>query len=136
MATLPPRVPVSAFAPPRRRRSILEKSPSLTSLKGNSFNGSDFWIPQGPPGPSISISHLREAINSLDSKMASLMSQRVELESHLERAVRSQSPVLRLPSEILSSIFIIGVLELGEENSVMISTLMLVWYVTNLFFDS
>jgi hypothetical protein len=61
--------------------------------------------------------------------MASLMSQRHELESHLEQAVRLQSPVLRLPSELLSSIFIMGVLGIGDENPVMVPTLMLVWYV-------
>jgi hypothetical protein len=59
--------------------------------------------------------------------MASLMSQRHELESHLEQAVRLQSPVLRLPSELLSSIFVMGVLGIGDENPVMVSTLMLVW---------
>ena len=59
--------------------------------------------------------------------MATLMSKRHELESHLERAVRIQSPVLRLPSELLSSIFVIGVLGIGDEDPVMISTLMLVW---------
>jgi hypothetical protein len=80
--------------------------------------------------PSISITHLREAIRSLDSKMASLMSQRHELESHLEQAVRLQSPVLRLPCELLSSIFIMGVLGIGDENPVMVPTLMLVWYVS------
>lgn len=79
--------------------------------------------------PSTSITHLREAIRSLDSKMASLMSQRRELELHLEQAVRLQSPVLRLPSELLSSIFVMGVLGIGDENPVMVSTLMLVWYI-------
>jgi hypothetical protein len=70
--------------------------------------------------------------------MASLMSQRRDLESRLEQAVRLQSPVLRLPSELLSSIFIIGVMgDMEEDNSestdegkvtVLSSTLMLVWY--------
>jgi hypothetical protein len=58
--------------------------------------------------------------------MASLMSQREELESHLEQAVRLQSPVLRLPSELLSSIFVIGVSSADDEDPVMVSTLMLV----------
>jgi hypothetical protein len=66
------------------------------------------------------------------------MSQRRDLESRLEQAVRLQSPVLRLPSELLSSIFIIGVMgDMEEDNSestdegkvtVLSSTLMLVWY--------
>jgi len=76
--------------------------------------------------PNISITHLREAIRSLDCKMASLISQRHELESHLEQAVRLQSPVLRIPSELLSSIFVMGVLWIADENPVMVSTLMLV----------
>ena len=59
--------------------------------------------------------------------MAFLMSQRHALESHLEQAVRLQSPVLRLPSELLSSIFIMGVLGIEDENPVMVPTLMLVW---------
>ncbi|KAF7977710.1 hypothetical protein HWV62_2980 [Athelia sp. TMB] len=74
------------------------------------------------PKPSIPL--LREALSSLDSKMASLMSQREQLESHLARAVRLQSPVQRLPREILSSIFVIGVSE--AEDPLMVSTLMLV----------
>jgi hypothetical protein len=70
--------------------------------------------------------------------MACLMSQRLILESRLETAVRLQSPVLRLPSELLSLIFIIGVLgDLEEEsyesaddgNAIMLPTLMLVWQV-------
>ncbi|KAG5352093.1 hypothetical protein E4T56_gene12833 [Termitomyces sp. T112] len=76
--------------------------------------------------PTISIPLLREAIDTLDSRMATLMSQRHELETHLERAVRLQSPVLRLPSELLSSIFVMGVFGIGDEDPVMVSTLMLV----------
>ncbi|KAF4590295.1 hypothetical protein EYR38_009593 [Pleurotus pulmonarius] len=79
-----------------------------------------------PRSANASIPRLREAILTLDSKMAQLMNQRHELESHLERAVRLQSPVLRLPSELLSSIFIKGVLGMGDENPIMVSTLMLV----------
>lgn len=41
------------------------------------------------------IPHLREALDSLDSQMASLMSEKKKLESRLEQAVRLQSPVLR-----------------------------------------
>ncbi|KAJ8520711.1 hypothetical protein ONZ45_g2507 [Pleurotus djamor] len=58
--------------------------------------------------------------------MAQLLTERQELETRLERAVRLQSPVLRLPSELLSSIFIKGVLGMGDENPIMVSTLMLV----------
>ncbi|KAG6868982.1 hypothetical protein C0993_006504 [Termitomyces sp. T159_Od127] len=79
-----------------------------------------------PIVPTISIPLLREAIDTLDTRMATLMNRRHELETHLERAVRLQSPVLRLPSELLSSIFVMGVLEIGDEDPVMVSTLMLV----------
>ena len=74
-----------------------------------------------------SIPDLREAINSLDSRMASLMHERHALETHLERAVRLQAPVHRIPSELLSHIFIIGVLDATDDNPVMVPTLMLVW---------
>ncbi|KAK7048431.1 F-box domain-containing protein [Favolaschia claudopus] len=63
------------------------------------------------------IPRLREAIHFLDCKMASLMNQRRDLESRLEQAVRLQSPVLRLPSELLSSIFIAGVLGDTDEDN-------------------
>ncbi|THV00843.1 hypothetical protein K435DRAFT_818198 [Dendrothele bispora CBS 962.96] len=74
----------------------------------------------------VSIPRLREAIHSLDCKMASLMSQRHDLEYRLEQAVRLQSPVHRLPSELLATIFITGVLEMGDDNPIMVPTLMLV----------
>ncbi|KAJ7819401.1 hypothetical protein B0H14DRAFT_3089406 [Mycena olivaceomarginata] len=72
--------------------------------------------PRALPG-NLLIPRLREAIHSLDSKMATLAHQRRDLESRLEQAVRLQSPVLRLPSELLSSIFIIGVVGDAEEDS-------------------
>ena len=75
--------------------------------------------------PTNSIPHLREALSSLDSQMATLMSEKRKLESHLEQAVRLQSPVLRLPRELLGSIFITGVL-LDEDDRLLVSTLMLV----------
>ncbi|KAG8214589.1 hypothetical protein J3R82DRAFT_9658 [Butyriboletus roseoflavus] len=74
----------------------------------------------------VSISHLREALNSLDTQMASLLNQRQELESHLEQAVRSQSPIYRVPEEILSSIFVTGVCQSGDQDSLLVSNLMLV----------
>ncbi|KIY45210.1 hypothetical protein FISHEDRAFT_67143 [Fistulina hepatica ATCC 64428] len=69
-----------------------------------------------------SIPHLREAIRTIDSRMATLMNERSELENQLERAARSQSPVFRIPSELLSTIFVIGVLEMD----ILIPTLQLV----------
>ena len=75
----------------------------------------------------MSIPYLREAITTIDTKMSALVKERTDLETKLELAVRLQSPVLRLPSELLSRIFSIGVLEMGDENPIMVPTLMLVW---------
>lgn len=76
--------------------------------------------------PGVSIPHLREALDSLDTQMASLLNQRHELESHLEQVVRSQSPIYRIPEELLSSIFVAGVCNMGEEDPLLVATLMLV----------
>ncbi len=84
-------------------------------------------VHQTRPAPTdLSISHLREALNSLDSKVASLLSERDVLESRLESAVRLQSPVHRLPSELLASMFVTAVTGSGEEDSWTLSTIMLV----------
>ncbi|KAI0366910.1 hypothetical protein BV20DRAFT_951234 [Pilatotrama ljubarskyi] len=74
----------------------------------------------------LSIPHLREALHSLESKMATLLSERDLLESRLEQAVRLQSPVQRVPNDLLSSIFTIAVLDGEEEDSITLSNLMLV----------
>ncbi|KAG7088354.1 hypothetical protein E1B28_012358 [Marasmius oreades] len=90
---------------------------------------SSYYTPRSPSSrrPShVSIPRLRDAIHRIDSKMASLMSEKHELESYLEQAVRLQSPVLRIPSELLGSIFVISVFGMGDDNPVMVSTLMLV----------
>jgi hypothetical protein len=120
---------ISAYlsVPPSRRKHSVRGCNPLTPLVACTSGGDEGRLPRTIP--SISISHLREAIKSLDLKMAFLMRQRHELESHLEQAVRLQSPVLRLPSELLSSIFVMGVLGIEDENPVMVSTLMLVWFV-------
>ena len=74
----------------------------------------------------LSIPHLREAILSLDSKMATLLSERDLLELRLEQAVRMNSPVQRLPNDLLSSIFSIAVLDEEDEDTIALSNLMLV----------
>lgn len=76
----------------------------------------------------LSIPHLRQALRILESEMACLLTKRDEIESHLQKAVRSQtpSPIYRLPCELLASIFIMGVLHAEEEDSLMLSALMLV----------
>ena len=84
----------------------------------------------------MSISYLRDAINAIDSKMAALVADRAALEAKLEQAVRLQAPVLRLPSELLSTIFTMGVLQSGDENPIMVPTLMLVWYAPSLSVSS
>ncbi|KAJ6585063.1 hypothetical protein B0H19DRAFT_1206683 [Mycena capillaripes] len=136
MSTYPVRVPTGACAPrrgPPARTYPISSPPPPLALRHPSVD--DAYRSRGPPG-NLLIPRLREAIHSLDSKMASLMSQRRDLETRLEQAVRLQSPVLRLPSELLSSIFIIGVLgDMEEDNpestdegkvTVMLPTLMLV----------
>ncbi|KAJ3562120.1 hypothetical protein NP233_g9776 [Leucocoprinus birnbaumii] len=85
---------------------------------------SDAYVPR--PMPQGKISSLREAINNLDTQMADLMTQRQVLKSQLEQEVRLQSPVIRLPSELLSSIFVMGVLGMGDGDPIIVSTLMLV----------
>lgn len=127
MSTAPPCLPTNPFRMSGRKHSARHCSPLASRTNGASSNG-DARHPRNMQN--VSITHLREAITSLDKKMASLMRQRQELESHLEQAVRLQSPVSRVPSELLSSIFIMGVLGIGDENPVMVSTLMLVWYVS------
>ena len=107
-----------------------ERSSQSRTTMSNPYSGqrqphSHAFSDQNRATPS-SIPHLREALNSLESQMASLMSERRMLESRLEQAVRQQSPVQRLPRELLGSIFEIGVHHLDEEDAVLLSTLMLV----------
>lgn len=82
--------------------------------------------PRGSTAPEASIPDLREALSTLESKMASLMNERERLERSLEQAVRLQAPIQRLPSELLASIFTIGVLGTEEEDSLMLSNVVLV----------
>jgi hypothetical protein len=81
---------------------------------------------RGSTAPEASIPDLREALSTLESKMASLMSERERLERSLEQAVRLQAPIQRLPSELLASIFTIGVLGAEEEDTLMLSNVVLV----------
>lgn len=106
------------------------RTPNITPTFQQHFlntRNDDGYVPR--PMPQGKISSLREQIHSLDTQMAELMYQRQSLEAQLEQAVRLQSPVIRLPSELLSSIFIMGVLGMGDEDPIMVPTLMLVWYV-------
>jgi hypothetical protein len=76
------------------------------------------------------ITHLRDAIASIETQIAHLLAQKRELQTRLEQEVRVESPVDRLPSELLSGIFVrsVGVGQ-EEENPVMLATIMLVWCV-------
>lgn len=126
-------IPRARTSPPRTPTIT---TPSIAARADYLTRGVDapiLWSPSPAKGiyrpratSQASIPHLREALSSLDSKMASLMSQREELESHLEHAVRLQSPIQRLPCEILASIFVKGVFEAEDEDPLMVSTLMLV----------
>jgi hypothetical protein len=82
--------------------------------------------PRDGTAPEASITDLREALSTLETKMASLMSERERLERSLEQAVRLQAPIQRLPSELLASIFTIGVLGAEEEDTLMLSNIVLV----------
>ncbi|GJE98493.1 F-box protein [Phanerochaete sordida] len=82
------------------------------------------WLARAGSGESVD--HLRDALSDLETRMAMLLSERDVLEHRLESAVRLQSPVHRLPSELLASIFIACVLTMEEEDSLMLTTLMLV----------
>ncbi|TFK96851.1 hypothetical protein BDV98DRAFT_485333, partial [Pterulicium gracile] len=68
---------------------------------------------------------LRAALASLDARMSALAMERATLQSHLDTAVRRQAPIYRLPGELLSSIFTMGVLG-HPEDSLMVTVLMLV----------
>ena len=58
--------------------------------------------------------------------MASLLNERDLLESRLELAVRLQSPIQRLPDELLSAIFEIGVLDGEEEDPITLANITIV----------
>ena len=137
MSTYPARIPASVFANPSCQTPSFKTktltpprptyaSPSPFPLKSRIYStADDVYVPRSPTF--MSIAYLREAITTIDTKMSALVKERTDLETKLEQAVRLQSPVLRLPSELLSSIFSIGVLEMGDENPIMVPTLMLVW---------
>ncbi|KLO15988.1 hypothetical protein SCHPADRAFT_823890 [Schizopora paradoxa] len=72
------------------------------------------------------IPHLREALDTLESQMATLAFERKMLERKLEKAVRLQSPVQRLPGELLGYIFLVGALQQDSQDTILLSTLMLV----------
>lgn len=128
MSTYPARIPASVFTNPNcKTPSFKTYTPPLPRSSKSRINSTvdDVYVPRSPTF--MSIAYLREAITAIDTKMSALAKERTDLEMKLEQAVRLQSPVLRLPSELLSSIFRIGVLEMGDENPVMVPMLMLVW---------
>lgn len=114
--------------PSPRRRKVSFKGftrEHLPPLQTRSLNLDDkFFGSRTSSGASVA--YLREEIANIDAQIAVLISQRRELVSKLETEVRMQSPVIRIPSELLSSIFIMGVLGMGDEDPIMVATLMLV----------
>jgi hypothetical protein len=138
MSSYPARIPASVFANPSCQTPAFKtktftpprptyNSPSPYPVKSRLYStaSDDVYVPRS--SSFMSIAYLREAITTIDTKMSALVKERTDLETKLELAVRLQSPVLRLPSELLSRIFSIGVLEMGDENPIMVPTLMLVW---------
>ncbi|KAL1744427.1 hypothetical protein HDZ31DRAFT_38720 [Schizophyllum fasciatum] len=77
-----------------------------------------------PTPPPVAIARLRAAIDTVDAQMAGLITERSTLETNLERAVRLQSPVNRLPSELLAAVFTLAVN--SDDDPAMLSALMLV----------
>jgi len=101
--------------------SHLERYPSPSALSlARQANSST------TPPSSVSAPRLREALDSLDTQMASLLEKRRELEQQLNHVVRSQSPVQNLPEELLGLIFVAGVFNDVGDDTVLVSTLMLV----------
>ncbi|KAM6494371.1 hypothetical protein JOM56_010732 [Amanita muscaria] len=122
MTTTPLYMPAFDAFPHSVRRKLSAMDFHQTSHLMKSHVMDDFRY-RRPTRPDTTVADLRDALHSIDSQMASLMRQKNELEARLERAVRSQSPVHRLPGELLSSMFVTAVLG-AEGNPVMISTLM------------
>lgn len=104
---------------PRRTHDIPSTMPQVQTLRSPISGRSR------RTQPSMSIPHLREALDSLEDRMATLLNERERLETRLEHAVRMQSPVQRLPSELLASIFVNGVFDQGEEDAVLLANIML-----------
>ena len=126
------RVPADFFTRPASTASVSLGRGSGAAVASNLASAS-YNMPTPPPSqprdctaPEASIPDLREALSSLESKMASLMNEREQLERSLEHAVRLQAPIQRLPSELLASIFTIGILDAEEEDTLMLSNIMLV----------
>ncbi|KAI0031056.1 hypothetical protein K488DRAFT_52904 [Vararia minispora EC-137] len=80
-----------------------------------------------PPTTSLtSVSQLRDALSTLDSKVAALLNERARLEASLEQAVRLQAPIRRLPSELLASIITMSVSGPDRDEPPVLSNVMLV----------
>ncbi|EJC98487.1 uncharacterized protein FOMMEDRAFT_137084 [Fomitiporia mediterranea MF3/22] len=117
-STAPSSVPSSSPSRTRsRRQSINQGSNPYPASRRERSSGND--------AHANSIPHLREALSTLESQMASLQFERKKLETRLENAVRRQSPIQRIPGELLGSIFEIGVHRAsGAEDALLLSTLM------------
>ncbi|KAH7099521.1 hypothetical protein BKA62DRAFT_621347 [Auriculariales sp. MPI-PUGE-AT-0066] len=72
------------------------------------------------------IPHMREALWDIESRMRSLADQKYKLESRLAAAVALQTPIRRLPREVLASIFTVGVDRLDGEDPLFLTRVTLV----------
>lgn len=114
--------PAFAPIPP----GISTRTPSLPRAQDGFALSPDSARSRARRPQNLSIPHLREAIHTLESKMASLLNERDLLESRLEQAVRMQSPIQRLPDELLSALFEIAVLDGEEEDPITLASLAIV----------
>lgn len=119
------------LAPPQSTYPYHYDTPPEPQTFAQPSYGTRMYQPQASSSSSsgasaAQIDHLRNALSNLESRMALLLSEKDLLESRLETAVRLQSPVRRLPSELLASIFVMGVMNMEEDDTLMLSTLMLV----------
>ncbi|EJD50902.1 hypothetical protein AURDEDRAFT_112024 [Auricularia subglabra TFB-10046 SS5] len=73
-----------------------------------------------------SIPHLRQALSTLDLRMRTLADQRSQVETRLASVVALQSPIRKLPREILAVVFAAGVRELDDEDPLFLPRLTLV----------
>jgi len=82
--------------------------------------------PTAPAPVAETIPLMREALSAIDLRIRSLADQKNLLESRLADAVALQSPIRRLPREVLAAVFAVGVSQLDEEDPLFLARLSLV----------
>ncbi|KAA1469883.1 hypothetical protein DENSPDRAFT_773527 [Dentipellis sp. KUC8613] len=121
------RIPADVFTRSKGATSVSLGRGSGTTVSQDlyTYNIPATHAPVSSSAKEKSIPHLRQALSSLELEIAEMKNKQERLESQLALAVRLQVPIQRLPSELLATIFTIGVLEM-EEDPVMLSNIMLV----------